>query len=577
MSAPGDGDLAFACASALVDELARGGLSHACLTPGSRSTPLALAVARHPSVRVHVHVDERSSAFFALGIAKATAAPVAVICTSGTAAANHFPAVIEAFMARVPLVILTADRPPELHGVGANQTIDQQHLYGSFVRWFIDAGVPEDRSDNATVWRSLGARALAAARARPGGPVHVNLPFREPLLPRSDDFALESATGDAPDTVSAPAADGGGSSRLDHEVSTLARHIAGAERGLVIAGALRTPAPEMLPLAAALGWPLIAEPASGLRRATALAAGSLLATDPSWRDGHRADVVLQVGAAPTTRGVQALVRDAGRLVVIDPDELNPVPDRRADFIAHADVSPIATGLAAAIKATPSSAWNEAWRAADVSTRSAVDALLDSWDEPFEGRVARDLAARVPAGGILVVASSMPVRDLDHYMAPRDGLRVLANRGVSGIDGMVSTVLGAAESGAPTYALIGDLALLHDAAGLVWSAGRGHAALLVVVDNPGGGIFSLLPQASLRRDEFEELFGTPHALDLGALASAARAGVSRVEHAHDFAPAFNVATRAGGVQVLHVTVDRWRAVELRERVARVVEQSVAALP
>ncbi len=575
MSEPGEGDVALACVTTLLDELVRGGVAHVCMTPGSRSTPIALAAARHPDIRLHVHVDERSSAYFGLGIAMASGAPVAMFCTSGTAAANHLPAVVEASMSRVPIIVLTADRPPELHGVGANQTIDQQHLFGGFVRWFCDTGVPVAGSPARIHWASVGARAIARALGDPPGPVHLNLPFREPLLP-----GATAANGSAPARAE-PGRDPAVAPRADH-TAAFAREVSTGHRIAVVAGRMRRPPAGLVDLCAERGWPLLAEPVSGVRVAPSsgrpgpLAAGALLAADAGFRDRHRPDLIVQFGAAATSRGVQELVRAADRLLIVDPDRLVADPDRRATLTLECDPAhavEVLRTLPASMPAT-STGWTSAWRDADHVVRVAVDALLDSWDEPFEGRVARDVAAAVPDSGVLFAGSSMPIRDLDQYMAPREGIRVLANRGASGIDGTVSTAFGIAAVSGPTFALLGDLAVLHDAAGLLWGSRRCERAVLVVVDNDGAGIFSLLPQASLPRDQFELLFGTPHGLDLEALARAAGAGVRTVGHARVLVPAIREALSAGGVQMVRVRVDRSRSAELRSEAARTVAAALA---
>ena len=575
MSEPGEGDVALACVTALLDELVRGGVAHVCMTPGSRSTPIALAAARHPGIRLHVHVDERSSAYFGLGIAAASGAPVAMFCTSGTAAANHFPAVIEASMSRIPIIVLTADRPPELHGVGANQTIDQQHLFGGFVRWFFDTGVPVAGPAARVHWASAGARAIARALGTPRGPVHLNLPFREPLLPAG--AAADGAAPARPD----PGLDPTVPPRADH-AAAFAREVSTGHRIAVVAGRLRHSPAGLVDLCAERGWPLLAEPVSGVRVATSsgrtgpLAAGALLAADAGFRGEHRADLILQFGAAPTSRGVQELVRAADRLLIVDPDRIVADPDRRATMTLDADPADAVDALRSVRSSMPATTpgWIGAWTDADRAVRTAVDALLDSWDTPFEGRVARDVAAAVPEGGVLFAGSSMPVRDLDQFMAPRDGVRVLANRGASGIDGSVSTAFGIAAVSGPTFALLGDLAVLHDAAGLLWGSRRCERAVLVVVDNDGGGIFSLLPQASLPHDQFETLFGTPHGLDLEALARAAGAGVRTVDHAGVLIPAIREARSAGGVQMVRVRIDRSRSAELRAEVSRTVTAALA---
>ncbi|MBV8195611.1 MAG: 2-succinyl-5-enolpyruvyl-6-hydroxy-3-cyclohexene-1-carboxylic-acid synthase [Candidatus Dormibacteraeota bacterium] len=573
------GDVALACCALLVDELVRGGVRHACLTPGSRSTPLALAVARNTDIDVHVHVDERSSAYYALGIAKASGAAVIALCSSGTAVANHFPAVVEASMAREPLIVLTADRPPELHGVGANQTIDQQRLFGGFMRWFSDSGVPTIEGDALSHWRDIGRQAVTAAMSHPRGPVHINLPFREPLVPSGEPVSFDAGAPAEHEQVTVGAL---AAPSADH-VRELEWLLASPLRVAVVAGTLSQSALRMPALAASRGWPVLAEPTSQLRGpVSALSIPELLVADESFREQHRADVVLQLGAAPTTRAMQRFVREAETLVIVDPAGIVGDPDRRAALRLECDVDELAHQLMPAERngeMVPDGAWIASWRHADELVRQAVDRLLDSWDEPFEGRIARDTAAVVPENGPLVVASSMPVRDLAMFMAPRSqAMTVLANRGASGIDGTVSTALGVAAVSPNTHALVGDLALLHDASALLWSAGRGRDLVLVVVDNDGGGIFSLLPQASLDTQEFELLFATPHgsSLDVAALAHAAAAGYREVTSASAFIPAVRAAQSSRGVQLIHVRIDRARAPRMRNEVRRCVRETLQRL-
>lgn len=577
----GLGDVSLLCAAALVDALVTGGVRHACVSPGSRSTPLALALARDERIRVHVHLDERSSAFFALGIAKATGDPVAIACTSGTAAAEFLPAIVEASQTRTPLVVLTADRPSRLRGTGANQTIDQVELYGRYVRTYLEPVVPATLAD-APAWADAGTRAIRAATGDLPGPAHVDCPFEEPLVPeigeaaatRGPHAAAEPPTPDRASTTTA--------------VEELFTAYTGA-RGLLVVGGLRHPRTlSVLSLGTVLGWPVMAEPLSGVRldasdAGRALAAGQFLAADVAWRDRHRPEVVLQIGAAPTTRVTQAIVAAADEVVVLDHGHLDPDPEGRADRRIEADPELFAAIAWDAERPEPTDpSWHEAWRVADLVARAAVDRLLDGWDEPFEGRIARDVGAFVPHGGVLCVGSSTPVRDLDAYLAPRrpprmwhegDLVRYVANRGASGIDGFVSTVLGvAAADVGPTYALMGDLTFLHDAGGLLWGARRGHDAVLVVLANGGGEIFSLLPQRDL--PEHRELFTTPHGLDLAAVSSAAGAGHERVGRAADLAPALERAARSGGVQVVEVTIDPARDRERRDLVAKAVAEALA---
>jgi 2-succinyl-5-enolpyruvyl-6-hydroxy-3-cyclohexene-1-carboxylate synthase len=444
------------------------------------------------------------------------------------------------------------------------------------VRWSIDAPVPE-AADDLEGWRSLAVEAAARSFGHhPPGPVHVNLPFREPLLPVAVPDPTERVpAGSTPLPAAAPPRPRSEDLRRLAELTS-----GGVERGLVYAGSLRVAAGGVLDAADALGWPVIAEPTSGLRVPGTLDAGQLLVADQRFRTEHRPELVLQLGAAPTSRAAQALTSETERLVIVDPDDLVADPGRRADLRLVADPNLVARELTGRMSRRAGDGWLAHWREGDQRTGEAVDALLGGWEEPFEGRIARDLAEALPQGSLLCVGSSMPVRDLDAFMRPRDGLRVLANRGASGIDGFVSTVLGAGVAGRPTFALLGDLTLVHDVGSLLWSARRGHDAVLVIPNNGGGAIFSSLAQRRLPSEELEELFTTPHRLDLGAVARAAGARHVRVERAVDLTPAVLEAHRGGGVWFVEVSVDPGRDLTrraaVREAVARALRED-AGLP
>jgi 2-succinyl-5-enolpyruvyl-6-hydroxy-3-cyclohexene-1-carboxylate synthase len=547
----------------LVDELARAGMTDASLAPGSRSAPLALALAEHPGITVHVHLDERSAAFFALGAAKRSGRPVAVVCTSGTAAANFHPAVLEADHARTPLLVLTADRPPELRGTGANQATDQLKLYGPAVRWFCEVGVPTDDPAAGRYWRSLASRAWAEATGPPAGPVHLNLAFADPLVPldpapgRGARLAGEPAEG-RPGGAPWTAAPAGVRVAAPGDVAALAEAVRASPRGLLVAGwgaGLDPAAADAF--AAASGWPVLADPLSGARRGpAAVSTYDGLLRAPRFAAGHRPDLVVRVGGAPTSKALTAWLDPSVPQVLVDPGAGWLDPARSASLRLTADPSALLAATAARLDGPGPGPWLGQWLEAERLAREAIDGLLEEWTEPFEGRVARDLVAWMPDGGTLVVGSSMPVRDVDAFAQPRDGLRLLANRGLSGIDGFVATTLGVAAAGdEPVAALCGDLTLLHDASSLLGAAGRPRGAVLVVCDNDGGGIFSFLPQARLPAELFEPLFGTPHGLDLPALAAAARVPARVVEKAADLVPALDAALAAGGTQLAVVRGDR----------------------
>jgi 2-succinyl-5-enolpyruvyl-6-hydroxy-3-cyclohexene-1-carboxylate synthase len=657
----------------LADELVRCGLREAVLAPGSRSTPLALALfdaAQAGRLRLHVRVDERSAAFLALGLAKASRRPAAVLCTSGTAAGHFHAAVIEADEACVPLIVLTADRPPELRGTGANQTIDQLKLYGSAVRWFCEVGVPEARPGMVGYWRSLACRAWGLASGAAGaapGPVHLNAPLREPLVPDEPPRdgvheglgAAEAGPGSADagpgsaDTGPGSAEAGPGSAEAGLGVAEAGRPVGGPgvagaaggdwpepltgrpggapwtafatrwvshragynhmddppmglpggwpgggageqrasvgggapvwsgggvlrlewrERGALVCGdGDYDPAP-LLELAEAAGWPVLAEPSSGARQGqNALSGYGYLLGSRSFAAAHAPDVIVTAGRPGLSRPQLAFLAGAAGAPPARHVAVAQAPGRWAD--PARTVTDVAGAVELEGSPPPGAAtspgsdcsWLASWQRADAAALAAVDAILDSAKEPNEPRLARDLAAAMPDGGLLWAASSMPIRDLDQHMRPRAGLRVLANRGASGIDGLVSAAIGAAlahqaAGGGAAVALLGDLAFVHDAAGLMIGPDEPRPDLcLLVVNNDGGGIFSQLEQASLA-GAFERIFGTPHGARVPEIARAAGLPYQLLRSAADLPGAL----RGTGLRVVEVRTQRAAQAALRSR-------------
>ena len=553
---------------AFCDELVRCGLREVVIAPGSRSTPLAMAfgdLEQRGRLRLHVRIDERSASFTALGLAKASRRPVAVLCTSGTAAANFHPAVIEADESGVPLLVLTADRPPELSRTGANQAIDQIKLYGSAVRWFCEAGVPERRAGAVAYWRSLACQAWGYAAGSAGGfagPVHLNLAFRDPLTPdgrpgvAGDHDWPESLDGrpDArPWTRFEPGGTGAG--QLD---------LPWTERGVVICGDGDYDAAALVDLAEQAGWPLLAEPSSGARRGpNALPAYQYLLATPEFMAAHRPDVIVSAGRPGLSRPQSALLAGAAARHVV----IAQGPGRWADPQRAATDVAAGIRLAGPARTTP---WLEGWRRADDAARRAVDAVLDEEDGLTEPRLARDLVLWLPEDALLWAASSMPVRDIDVHAVTRADVRVLASRGTSGIDGTVSAAIGAALAhGGPAFALIGDLAFLHDAPGLALGPSEPRPDLcLVVVNNDGGGIFSTLEQASFT-GSFERLFGTPHGAGLDHLAAAFGLPYQRLDQPEDLGKALP----GTGLRIVEAQTDRAAGAALRERLREVAAAAV----
>jgi 2-succinyl-5-enolpyruvyl-6-hydroxy-3-cyclohexene-1-carboxylate synthase len=484
----------------LVEEWARLGVTDALICPGSRSTPLALALTAR--LRTHVRLDERSAGFYALGIARATRRPAVVCVTSGTAAAELHAAVVEAHHGRVPLIVCTADRPPELQDTGAPQTIEQVGLFGAATRWAVSPGVPSE--EQRATWRPLAVRAHAEAvhGAAGPGPVHLNLAFREPLT--GDPGVLPDRPG--------PVMAGPGVTVGPVSVEPL------RGRGVLIVGGLAPQPPDprrIRALGERLGWPVMADPLSGSRIVgTVAAADAIVRTGPPLPE-----TVVLLGAPWLSRALGtyvALAAAAGaRVVVVDPWGQWTDPSRVATEFHRGDVDAwLADAAEHGAPCDPE--WLHSWREREARAQGAIDAVLAT--DLSEPQVARTVFRRaVGSGATVVVSASMPIRDLEWYAeSVAEPPRVLANRGANGIDGVVSTALGVAAGTGRTLALLGDLAFLHDVSGLVNLPAV--PCTFVVVDNGGGGIFSFLPQAkSLGHQEFEHLFGTPPRSDLGAVA------------------------------------------------------------
>jgi 2-succinyl-5-enolpyruvyl-6-hydroxy-3-cyclohexene-1-carboxylate synthase len=535
---------------AFVDELARCGLAGACTSPGSRSTPLVLTLARQPGLATWSHVDERVAGFFAVGVGKQTGRPAAVACTSGTAAAHYLPAVIEAREARVPLIVLTADRPPELREVGAGQTIDQLKLYGDAAKWFFEVGTHRATPERLRWIRQLAARAYATAVGGRPGPVHLNFPLREPLvldvpLPPADDDPLP---------------------RSRRRAAPHAIDLDPGERAVIVAG--RHERDDGLPAAlaeaaAALGAPLLADPLSGARRGPAAVAHyDALLRDPEFAAAHRPDTVIRVGDLPTSKPLRQWLAglEGARQIAFDPEGAWQDPAGVVNEVLDADPAAWATAHAGPPRA---SAWLDAWGAADTAAADGIaEALGDGLSEPG---VARALAG-LPAEVTVFTASSMPVRDVETFWPARDAPpHVLAHRGANGIDGTLAAAFGAAATGAHVVVHLGDVALAHDLGALLCASRLGIALTIVLVDNGGGGIFDFLPVAT-QRDAYEQHVATPTGLDAERVAAL-------------FGLAYEPVTELAAIReapgtLLHARTDRAENVALHRRVWEAVGTRLA---
>ncbi len=574
-------------ARAVVQELVRAGVRHAVVAPGSRSAPLALACAEAaPLLSVTSVVDERTAGFFALGMALQTGLPAAVVVTSGTAGAHLLPAVMEAWAAHVPLVVLTANRPWELHGFGAPQTVPQEGLFGRFARAAVALPAPEASSTAVVHLRAVVSRTVVRSQTSPRGPVHLDVPFREPLAPGPaaaevvglEPLASEGREGpflDAPAPARSPP---------EEALAQLRKRLSATEKGLLVVGprgASDGLAAAVFALATSYGYPVVADAASNVRWRGAgrvVAHADVLLRSDALRGALRPELVLRLGGGLTSKRLSQWLDESGARTVLLSEDDSPVDAaHRASLLLGGDV--VGTCAALTAPAAPRrAAWAEAWYAADARADAFLAEAFASSGPLTEPQLAHRLVSCLPEGGCLVLASSMPIRDVDTF-APSHAarLRVLANRGVNGIDGALSTALGAAATNAvPTVVLLGDLAFLHDLGGLLIARRSRIPLTVVVANNDGGGIFSFLPVAGVGAS-FEPLFATPHGLELSHAAALFGAHHVRVKSAAELAVALRAGLQ-GGLHLVEAELPGRAAnvalhQDLGERAARAAEEAL----
>ncbi|WP_136717781.1 2-succinyl-5-enolpyruvyl-6-hydroxy-3-cyclohexene-1-carboxylic-acid synthase [Halorientalis salina] len=566
----------------IADELVESGVTAAVVAPGSRSTPLTVAVDAHDDIETFSVLDERSAAFFALGRGRRTGEPTAIVCTSGTAAANFHPAVIEAHQSRVPLVVLTADRPPELRDSGANQTIDQDGLYGDAVRFDRTLPEPEPTARKLRSLRTTIDRAVGRSTGVPVGPVHLNCPFRKPLEP-------VDVPGDVPADLAAEAPlavegrDGpfvkttqGRPEVTEERVRDLADAAGDATRGLVVAGPADVPTPDpeaIVDLAAATGFPILADPLSGLRfgdhcdREGVTVCGGYDSYLDAAEDWAAPEFVFRIGASPTSKVLRHYLRDrAERQVVVDPAGGWREAAFTATDLVVADPTRLTRSMVGHLDESTERgrAYRDRFASAEAQYWDAVDDARA--DETFEGEILADVAALSPDPSTVFVSNSMPVRDLDRFGRPRSAdLTVLGNRGASGIDGITSSALGAGSAtDDPLVLVTGDLAYYHDMNGLLSIARCGVDATIVLVNNDGGGIFHLLPIEAFD-PPFTGQFKTPHGLDFEPTGDLYGLGFRRVAPGERFREAFTESVGSDGTQVIEVRTDGEASHRTRERI------------
>jgi len=559
MTSVGDTSATF-CAT-LVDEFIRQGIEHAVVAPGSRSTPLAIAIANRAELSLHLFHDERSASFAALGIGLSSGKPAILLCTSGTAATHFHGAVVEAHQANVPMIVCTADRPPELRDIGAPQTINQTQLFGSSVRWFHDPGVPS--RDAAHTWRSLAGRSVQASMLTGHhGPVHLNLPFREPLVGNVVDMPEPRVKGWSTKLES---------HLIDPDVIREVASRLSGKLGVIVAG--RGASRDVLLLAEALGWPVLADPRSGVREchpSVVIGFDSILRSE-RFVQSVRPAVVLRIGETPASKVLAQWV-SSGDAEVVQIREWHTVsdPDHGVALTAVGDVNQIVLGVAQQVQRC-SDSWMSFWSRAEIATQT----VLSDWTQQHmsEPTVARTVTDNLEVGSYLVVSSSMPIRDVEWFGTVTPGVEVLSNRGTNGIDGVVSTAVGVAlATGATVTLLIGDIACIHDSNGLWGLMNRDVDLRIVVTNNDGGSIFSFLPQASIvSHDVFETLYGTPHGVSFSHLAAAHGVPFVSIDTAADL-----IATMSQkGPRLIEVPLDRSVNVDQHNEINAAVVKAVDA--
>lgn len=540
--------------AAFVTGLVEAGVQDVVISPGSRSTPLALLMAEHRELNVYIQVDERSASFFALGLAKASNRPVALLCTSGTAAANFYPAVIEADLSRVPLIVLTADRPHELRDVGAPQAMDQIHLYGHHVRWFFDMPLPE--KELTTYAKTMATRAVMEAQKGKKGPVHLNFPFREPLIPNLSSYPFDDVKVKPISTT-----------RLDLDNGTyekIAQEVSQYERGLIVCGAIYHPgfSEAVIALAEKLNFPILADPLSQLRSQGGASDviidsyDAILKSEDVWPQ-LEPEIIIRFGQFPVSKPLSLFLRNYINIphMVVDGGAGWRDPYHLGTEMIYADEELFCEKLAYQVEEKSSSHWLHTWQRLDGIAKEMIAKELEGIEELDEGKAVYIISKFLPETSTLFVGNSMPIRDVDTFFHKDDkGIQILANRGANGIDGVVSTALGVSVYNEPTYLLIGDLSFFHDQNGLLAAKQYGLNLKIIILNNDGGGIFSYLPQARQPK-HFELLFGTPTGLKFEHIARLYDAQYKKVTNWDELTIALEQTREYHGLQIIEVPTNR----------------------
>ncbi|MFS0864433.1 2-succinyl-5-enolpyruvyl-6-hydroxy-3-cyclohexene-1-carboxylic-acid synthase [Fredinandcohnia sp. 179-A 10B2 NHS] len=564
--------------ASFVDELVRVGVTETIVSPGSRSTPMAILMAEHPNMNITVNIDERSAAFYALGVAKAKKEPVALLCTSGTAAANYYPAIVEAFYSRVPLIVITSDRPHELRDVGAPQAIDQNQMYGNFVKWFIDAAIPEENEKMLAYVRTVAGRAAGTAMSAPAGPVHLNFPFREPLVPN---LGLDNLWGEAEGNrrhVNVVV----GSPQIDEDkINQFILSLENVEHGIIVCGAHDDPelTHAVTSLSEQLQFPILADPLSQLRsgyhsHSNIIDGYDAFLRNEGYKEEFVPEAIIRFGAMPVSKALTQYIQKHEKAIhiIVDGDGGWRDPTLTASDMVYCNEVAFCNMLSNGIEKKKESKWIQKWKQVnDIVKKHIVD--IHTEETLFEGKVFTELQEVLPNQSTLFVGNSMPIRDIDSFFTTNDkSIKVMANRGANGIDGIVSTAMGVSSQNDNTVLVIGDLSFYHDLNGLLAAKQHKLNITIVLINNDGGGIFSFLPQ-STEEKHFELLFGTPLGLEYKHVVEMYGGKFTEVVHWHQFRTAIADSLQSKGFQVIEVRTDRAENVLIHRKMWENVSQEI----
>ncbi|RLL46473.1 2-succinyl-5-enolpyruvyl-6-hydroxy-3-cyclohexene-1-carboxylic-acid synthase [Oceanobacillus piezotolerans] len=564
-----------------VDEIAESGVTDVVISPGSRSTPLALLFTEHPSIKEWIIIDERSAAFFALGLAKQTKRAVALVCTSGTAAANYFPAIVEAHYSRVPLVIITADRPHELRDVGAPQAIEQIKLYGDYVKWFHEMAIPEATPEMLSYVRNKASRAVYMAHEGNGGPVHLNFPVREPLMP---DFSLDKiweplGTGA---TKSRSNFEFDGTKRLSYlQLKELVKNLRNKEKGLIVCGPQIEDdfAEAVTSLAAEWGVPILADPLSQVRgglhpKANIIEGYDAFLRNKDVRDMLKADFIIRFGAMPVSKAYLFYLKEnkqALQFVVENNTGYREPTGNPTEYLFANPIELCDDLLAEAGDLKFDKEWLETWQ--DMNRVAKRHLTSGTEEEITEGEAVRALLETTPDESTVYAANSMPIRDVDSFMMTTEKhIEVLANRGANGIDGLLSSGMGAASTGKPVTIVAGDLSFYHDMNGLLSAKHYNLNVTILLINNNGGGIFSFLPQANNNK-HFEALFGTPLDIDFRNSVFMYGGKYAWAKTMDDLTSLLETSYTSEGLHVIEVRTDRTENAEWHRSIWQAIEEEI----